>query len=100
LGRVLEDHRALICPTMAVGPWEAGVTVPLDQLTRESMTLPFNMFSNCPVMAMPSGFAADGLPTGVQVVGPTFDDVAVFAVAAAIERERPWPRLAPDGVAA
>ncbi|WP_445149640.1 amidase [Baekduia sp. Peel2402] len=100
LGRLLEDHRALICPTMAVGSWEAGVTVPLDQMTREAMTLPFNMFSNCPVMAMPSGFAADGLPTGVQVVGPTFDDVSVFAVAAAIERERPWPRLAPDGARA
>lgn len=96
LGRLLERHRALICPTMAVGPHAAGESLALDALSGDAMTLPFNMFSNCPVMAVPSGFDRDGLPTGVQVVGPTFDDVSVFAVAAAIERERPWPRLAPE----
>jgi len=100
LGRLLEDHRALICPTMAVGPWEAGMSVPLHRMTREAMTLPFNMFSNCPVIAMPSGHDRHGRPTGVQVVGPTFDDLSVFVVAATIERERPWPRLAPEPVAA
>lgn len=95
LGLLLEEHRALICPTMAVAPWPAGESIPLDRMTREAMTLPFNMFSNCPVMAVPSGRDGDGLPTGVQVVAPTFDDAAAFAVAAAIERERPWPLLAP-----
>jgi aspartyl-tRNA(Asn)/glutamyl-tRNA(Gln) amidotransferase subunit A len=96
LGRILDDHRALICPTLAVLPWAADASLHLESAAAQVMTLPFNMFSACPVMAVPSGRAADGLPTGVQVVGPTFDDVSVFHVAAAIERERPWTRLAPD----
>ena len=35
---------------------------------------------------MPSGWAADGVPTGVQVVGRTFDDDTVFHAGAALER--------------
>jgi aspartyl-tRNA(Asn)/glutamyl-tRNA(Gln) amidotransferase subunit A len=96
LGRLLDEHRILVCPTVAVPPWEAGVTIGVEQLVTEMMTLPFSMFSTCPVVALPSGRTAAGLPTGVQVVAPTFDDVAAFQAAAAIERERPWPKLAPQ----
>jgi small subunit ribosomal protein S28e len=35
------------------------------------MTLPFNLFSRCPVISVPSGLAANGVPTGVQIVGRT-----------------------------
>jgi amidase len=54
-----------------------------------TMTYPFNMMSRCPVMSVPSGFADNGVPTGVQIVGRTFDDVSVFRVAAALESVRP-----------
>jgi aspartyl-tRNA(Asn)/glutamyl-tRNA(Gln) amidotransferase subunit A len=37
------------------------------------------------VLALPSGLAADGVPTGVQVVGRTYDDPMVFRVGAALE---------------
>ena len=40
---------------------------------------------------VPSGFASNGSPTGVQVVARTYDDAAAFRVGAAIERRRPWP---------
>ena len=39
------------------------------------MTYPFNMLSRCPVMSLPSGFAANGVPTGLQLVGRSYDDV-------------------------
>ena len=50
------------------------------------MTYPFNMLSRCPVMSVPSGRVANGVPTGIQIVGRTYDDVAVFRAAAAYER--------------
>jgi Asp-tRNA(Asn)/Glu-tRNA(Gln) amidotransferase A subunit family amidase len=50
-----------------------------------AMTLPFNILSRCPVVAVPSGRAANGVPTGVQVVGRPYDDVTAFRVAAAVE---------------
>ena len=54
------------------------------------LTLPFNVMSRCPVLAVPSGLADNGVPTGVQIVGRTYDDETVFRVGAALERERPW----------
>ena len=54
------------------------------------MTYPFNICSRCPVMSVPSGFARNGVPTGLQIVGRTYDDVSVFRAAAAFEAARPW----------
>ena len=53
------------------------------------MTWCFNNLAWCPVMSVPSGFAANGVPTGVQLVGRTFDDVSVFRAAADLERQEP-----------
>lgn len=95
LGQLFEHHDALVCPTMATdgfvaghsyvdGPWDvAGEDVGHHILM--CMTLPFNLFSRCPVVAVPSGRAANGVPTGVQVVGRTYDDATAFRVAAAVE---------------
>lgn len=57
---------------------------------RHVMTMPFNICNRCPVLAVPSGLAANGVPTGVQIVGRTYADADVFAVGAALERQRPW----------
>ena len=35
------------------------------------MTHQFNMLHNCPVLSVPSGHAATGVPTGIQIVGRT-----------------------------
>jgi aspartyl-tRNA(Asn)/glutamyl-tRNA(Gln) amidotransferase subunit A len=51
------------------------------------MTLPFNVIGRAPVLALPSGTAANGIPTGVQIVGRTYDDATVFRLGAALERE-------------
>jgi Asp-tRNA(Asn)/Glu-tRNA(Gln) amidotransferase A subunit family amidase len=61
----------------------------------EALTTPvFNISSRCPVLVVPSGLADNGVPTGIQIVGRTYDDVSVFRAAAAYERIRPgleWP---------
>lgn len=100
LGPVLETNRVLICPTLAVPAVPAehdptdpdfrinGVTV--DAMIGWCMTYPFNTMSRCPVMSVPSGRASTGVPTGIQIVGRTYDDVSVFRAAAAYEQARPW----------
>ncbi len=105
LGPVLERYDALIFPTMGAIGFEAGedyVERPLvvdgravEHFADASLTPAFNICSRCAVLAVPSGRASNGVPTGVQIVGRTFDDVTVFRVGAAIEAARPWPRLAP-----
>jgi aspartyl-tRNA(Asn)/glutamyl-tRNA(Gln) amidotransferase subunit A len=103
LGEVLETHRLLLCPTLAIPALpagEAGMVAGrrdgsfLDALPASDhlMTIPFNIASRCPVLSMPSGFSDDGVPTGVQLVGRTFCDADVFAAGAAIEGLGPWAR--------
>ena len=65
-----------------------GTPVPADGSW--VMTMLFNMFSRCPVLAVPSGFTRTGMPSGIQIVGRSFDDVRVFRIGAALERARPW----------
>jgi len=54
------------------------------------MTLSFNIASRCPVMSVPSGRAASGVPTGLSIVDPTYDDGSVFRIASAYEAIEPW----------
>jgi Asp-tRNA(Asn)/Glu-tRNA(Gln) amidotransferase A subunit family amidase len=54
------------------------------------MTVPFNIASRCPVMSVPSGLSRDGVPTGLSIVGRTYDDVTVFGIAAAHEERYGW----------
>jgi aspartyl-tRNA(Asn)/glutamyl-tRNA(Gln) amidotransferase subunit A len=95
LGLMFEEFDILLCPTIAISGLQAGNSyvdqaVEIDGRTltnylKAMMTFPFNLFSRCPVLAVPSGLAANGVPTGVQVVGRTYEDVSVFQVGAAIE---------------
>jgi aspartyl-tRNA(Asn)/glutamyl-tRNA(Gln) amidotransferase subunit A len=104
LGELLERNDALVCPTIGTRGLVAGDDyvghglevggVELERYLDAMMTPAFNIASRCPVLAVPSGFADNGVPTGVQVVGRTYDDVTVFRVGAALEGVRPWPMLA------
>jgi aspartyl-tRNA(Asn)/glutamyl-tRNA(Gln) amidotransferase subunit A len=59
------------------------------------MTTPFNVLAPCPVLAVPSGIAAsNGVPTGIQIVSRTYDDITAFRIGATLEQIRPWA-LAP-----
>ena len=99
LGHLLEDFDALVCPTFAVpalpASYEPGEPVAVNGRASEDwldvlMTVPFNIASRCPVMSVPSGLSHDGVPTGLSIVGKTYDDVTVFRVAAAHEARMPW----------
>ncbi|WP_283136289.1 amidase [Rhizohabitans arisaemae] len=100
LAELFRTHDALLLPTTAVPAFLAGdeytdtvVTVDgveLGYYAEAAITVPFNMAGRCPVLSVPSGFASTGVPTGLQIVGRTYDDATVFALAAALERTRPW----------
>ena len=95
LGRLFEDIDILLCPTVATSGLQAGNSYiddaviidgqPLGHHIVAMMTVPFNLFSRCPVLSVPSGLASNGVPTGVQIVGRTYEDVSTFQVGAAVE---------------
>jgi len=103
LGALMADYDALICPTFAVPALPAEYDVadpvavngtPAADWLDVMMTLPFNIASRCPVLSVPSGLSRDGVPTGLSVVGRTYDDVTAFRVAAAHEAAVPWLDIA------
>ena len=51
--------------------------------------IPWNHLGN-PAMSVPMGFAADGMPTAVQIVGRPGDEGTLYSLAAQIEAARPW----------
>jgi Asp-tRNA(Asn)/Glu-tRNA(Gln) amidotransferase A subunit family amidase len=105
LGALLERYDVLVCPTSGVPALAAGENYTdtalrvngeeLDDYFEVMLTPVFNIASRCPVLAVPSGRAGSGVPTGIQIVGPTYEDEKVFRVAAALERVRPWYGVRP-----
>jgi amidase len=51
--------------------------------------IPWNHLGN-PAMSVPMGFAKDGLPLAVQIVGRPGDEATLLSLAAQLEAERPW----------
>jgi aspartyl-tRNA(Asn)/glutamyl-tRNA(Gln) amidotransferase subunit A len=66
----------------------------LDENTR-----PFNGYG-LPVISLPCGFSKDGMPIGIQICGPRFNEVSVLALAYAYQQSTEWnkrrPPLQPD----
>ncbi|WP_428512435.1 amidase [Roseovarius sp.] len=113
LGAILDEVDVFICPTLSVGsvradhdPVGPGFTVAGREVDPEYgwvLTHQFNMLHNCPVMSVPTGRDRHGVPTGMQIVGPTFEDGKVFEAAFFYENQAPemfLPNAAmPEGLA-
>jgi amidase len=41
-------------------------------------------------MSVPAGFASDGMPLAVQLIGRPGDEATLLSLAAQLEAERPW----------
>ncbi|MDZ4737820.1 MAG: amidase [Rhodospirillaceae bacterium] len=97
LGKLMQKYRILLCPTLPLPAVVAGESYVdrkpiIDNKPQESLlhwltTAVFNILSRCPVMSMPSGLASNGVPTGLSIVGRTYDDVSVFRAARAYETQ-------------
>jgi aspartyl-tRNA(Asn)/glutamyl-tRNA(Gln) amidotransferase subunit A len=67
---------------------------PWDGLSWAQFSYPFNWSGN-PAVSIPCGFTPAGLPAGLQIVAPRFDDLAVLQASFAFEQARPWAARRP-----
>jgi len=51
--------------------------------------VPWNHLGN-PAMSVPTGFADDGMPLAVQIIGRPGDESTLLSLAGQLEAERPW----------
>jgi aspartyl-tRNA(Asn)/glutamyl-tRNA(Gln) amidotransferase subunit A len=98
------EYDLLLTPTTPVVSW------PLDQLgpaliggqpagpRGHAGYTPLVNYCQAPACSVPAGLV-DGLPIGLQIVGPRYADARVLQMAAQVERllgRRPTPRTGPD----
>ena len=87
----------VLTPTLALPPvpigWQEAVEGPIEQLFRNTEFTPFTAVSNLtgqPALSLPLHWSAQGLPIGVQAIGPPAGDALLLSLAAQLEEARPW----------
>jgi aspartyl-tRNA(Asn)/glutamyl-tRNA(Gln) amidotransferase subunit A len=86
----------LITPSVSIPAFDARPAGsepmnPQSMLGWTPFSYPFNLTQQ-PACSTPCGLTQDGLPIGLQIVGPMFGDALVLRAARAYERVRPIPR--------
>jgi aspartyl-tRNA(Asn)/glutamyl-tRNA(Gln) amidotransferase subunit A len=94
MGAFHERFPLLLTPTLPIPAFPGGVEVPPGWDGRRwtswtPFTYPFNMTQQ-PAASVPCGFTSDGLPIGLQIVGPRHADAAVLAAAHAFQQATTW----------
>jgi aspartyl-tRNA(Asn)/glutamyl-tRNA(Gln) amidotransferase subunit A len=99
MGEFHTRYDLLLTPTLPIPAFEAGVEVPAgwprERWTSWTpFTYPFNMTQQ-PAASVPCGFA-EGLPVGLQIVGPRHADNRVLAAAQAFQSATDWHTRRPE----
>jgi aspartyl-tRNA(Asn)/glutamyl-tRNA(Gln) amidotransferase subunit A len=83
---LFERFDVLVSPTCATTAFPVGARTqdPLAMYLTDVLTIPSNM-AGLPGLSIPCGLA-DGLPVGLQLVGPQFAENTLFRVAYALEQ--------------
>ena len=91
LSRFFEQYDVLVCPTTPVTAWPLGQIGPAVIGERaagprgHAVFTPLFNLCGVPACSVPAG-RVRGLPVGLQIVAPRFEDARVLQVAALIER--------------
>ena len=88
--RVFQDVDALVTPTSPVTAFKIGEKIgdPVQMYLIDVCTLPVNI-AGLPGLSVPCGFS-DGLPVGMQIIGPHFSEETLLKTAHAYEVATNW----------
>jgi aspartyl-tRNA(Asn)/glutamyl-tRNA(Gln) amidotransferase subunit A len=104
--QLFDSYDFLVTPTLSA-PALSAAHGGFDELTIGNLaagtpryawypyTHPFNLTGH-PAISVPVGWSHEGLPIGLQIVGPWHADERVIGVAAVLERIHPWADRRPS----
>lgn len=86
--KVFEKVDALLTPTTPNTAFAIGEKMddPIAMYLNDIFTVPANM-AGLPGIALPTGLSKDGLPLGLQIVGPAFGEETILRVADVMEKQ-------------
>jgi aspartyl-tRNA(Asn)/glutamyl-tRNA(Gln) amidotransferase subunit A len=90
-----EEFDVVVAPTSPTVAFKLGEKVddPLQMYLSDVFTLSMNLAGICGI-SIPCGFS-DGLPVGMQIMGPAFAEEKVLQVAYAYEQATEWHKMRP-----
>jgi aspartyl-tRNA(Asn)/glutamyl-tRNA(Gln) amidotransferase subunit A len=94
---IFDDVDLIVTPMSSMPPFRAEGPMPTEiegVAVHGGMSVVLAMLANLanlPAISVPAGLV-DGVPVGLQVIGPRFREDLVLAAAAHYELRRPWPR--------
>lgn len=105
VGPIFQDHDLIMSPVARSdapllgrfnqnAAWESAEAWAAEVFSEVPFTAIFNVTGQ-PAMSVPLGLSPRGLPWGAQFAADMGQESLLFSLAAQIEHERPWPRLAP-----
>ena len=95
---VFKKYDVIIGPTTPTHAFKIGEKVddPLTMYANDILTIPVNL-AGVPGISVPCGFAANGLPLGLQMIGKHFDESTIYRAAHAFEQatdfHKQFPKL-------
>jgi amidase len=99
------DFDVLLTPTSAILPPQAGAIMAAQHAAPDQPVLDvvasvaFTAFGNVaglPAVSLPLHWSEEGLPVGVQLTAGPWQDASLIALAAQLERARPWSDRRPQ----
>ena len=86
--KAFEEVDLILTPVSPTPPFKLGEKTadPLQMYLSYIFTIPVNL-AGLPGLSLPSGFTKEGLPLGVQIIGPHFGDDLVLSLGYQMERE-------------
>ena len=94
--RFFDRYDLLLTPTLSVVAFPTGRIIPehweqhdWDWIRWAGFSYPFNL-TWLPAATCPCGWTPEGLPVGIQIVGPRHRDDRVLQASRAFEQLRPW----------
>jgi aspartyl-tRNA(Asn)/glutamyl-tRNA(Gln) amidotransferase subunit A len=85
--KAFEGCDVILAPTAPSAAFALGdkTADPLAMYLNDVFAVPASL-SGLPAMSVPGGLSKDGLPLGLQIIGPAFDEQAVLNAGLAIEQ--------------
>lgn len=102
LADIFEQVDIVLCPVSPMEPF--GAEGPMPRFVGETKVNPYNAgaltipgnISGYPAISIPAGLSSNRLPVGLQAYTRRHDDALLLDLALVLERERPWPLVAPS----
>jgi aspartyl-tRNA(Asn)/glutamyl-tRNA(Gln) amidotransferase subunit A len=87
---------AILSPVTPTPAYRKGEKAddPLKMYLDDILTTPINLAGNC-ALSLPCGFASNGMPIGLQIIGDDFQEETILKVAHAYEQTTEWHKQRP-----